>query len=67
MYVGVITRYTIDLDAGGELVVARQNEQTPSTTHSASGARARIAWQPDQTFTIGQAQDPRPETGGSEG
>jgi putative spermidine/putrescine transport system ATP-binding protein len=52
VYVGVITRYVIDLDAGGELVVARQNEQAPETTHSAGGMRARIAWLPDQTITI---------------
>jgi len=52
VYVGVITRYVIDLDAGGELVVARQNEQGPATTHSMGGTKARLAWLPDQTSTI---------------
>jgi putative spermidine/putrescine transport system ATP-binding protein len=52
VYVGVITRYVIDLDAGGELVVARQNEQAPQTTHDLGGSRARIAWLPEQTSTI---------------
>jgi putative spermidine/putrescine transport system ATP-binding protein len=52
VYVGVITRYVIDLDAGGELVVARQNEQAPPTTHDLGGTPARIAWLPDQTSTI---------------
>jgi putative spermidine/putrescine transport system ATP-binding protein len=52
VYVGVITRYVIDLDAGGELVVARQNEQAPATTHGVGGTPARLAWLPDQTSTI---------------
>ena len=59
VYVGVITRYIIDLDAGGELVVARQNEQSPATTQSARGTRARIAWLPDQTITISQGEGAR--------
>jgi len=63
VYVGVITRYIIDLDAGGELVVARQNEQSPAKTQAtrgARGARARIAWLPDQTITISQGEGARP-------
>jgi putative spermidine/putrescine transport system ATP-binding protein len=59
VYVGVITRYIIDLDAGGELVVARQNEQSPATTHTVSGTRATIAWLPDQTITIQQGEGAR--------
>jgi putative spermidine/putrescine transport system ATP-binding protein len=60
IYVGVITRYVVALDAGGELVVARQNEQAPVATHEASGRPARIAWLPDQTITISQERDARP-------
>src|ERR1022692_2192119 len=56
VYVGVITRYTIDLNAGGQLVVARQNEQAPKTTHTVGGAAARIAWLPDQTIIIPQGE-----------
>jgi len=59
IYVGVITRYVVALDAGGELVVARQNEQAPTATHDASGGPARIAWLPDQTITISQGEDAR--------
>jgi len=54
VYVGVSTRYTIALDAGGELVVARQNEQAPEATHDISGRPARIAWSPEQTSTVSQ-------------
>jgi len=57
IYVGVLTRYIVDLDAGGELVVARQNEQAPAITHDRGEAPARIAWLPDQTITISQGED----------
>jgi putative spermidine/putrescine transport system ATP-binding protein len=57
VYVGVLTRYIVDLDAGGELVVARQNEQAPAATHDRGKTRARIAWLPDQTITISQGED----------
>ncbi len=67
VYVGVITRYVIALDAGGELVVARQNEQAPAATHDANGRPARIAWLPDQTITISPGEDARPALGDAEG
>jgi putative spermidine/putrescine transport system ATP-binding protein len=59
IYVGVITRYVIALDDGGELVAARQNEQAPESTHDANGRPARIAWLPDQTITISSGEDAR--------
>jgi ABC-type Fe3+/spermidine/putrescine transport system ATPase subunit len=83
IYAGVLTRYAVDLDAGGELVVSRQNTEPPVLTHATPagpagpapapaeadgatgatpapragigpGARVRIAWRPDQAFTIPQ-------------
>jgi putative spermidine/putrescine transport system ATP-binding protein len=57
VYVGVLTRYIIALDAGGELVVARQNEQAPAAIHDIGKTPARIAWLPDQTITIKQGED----------
>jgi len=54
---GVLTRYVVALDAGGELVVARQNEQAPAATHDRGKTPARIAWLPDQTITISQGED----------
>ena len=61
VYAGVLTRYIVDLDAGGELVVARQNAEAP-TLSPASGTRVRIAWRTAQAFTIpqGRDEDPRP-------
>jgi putative spermidine/putrescine transport system ATP-binding protein len=51
-YAGVLTRFVVDLDSGGELVVARQNTQAPSHSHDGRGRRVRIAWRPDQATTI---------------
>jgi putative spermidine/putrescine transport system ATP-binding protein len=59
IYAGVLTRYIVDLDAGGSLVVARQNEQAPAAIHDRAAAPARIAWLPDQTITIPQGEDAR--------
>jgi putative spermidine/putrescine transport system ATP-binding protein len=63
IYAGVLTRYIVDLDAGGELVVSRQNAEVPAPAHGAHGAgslarggQVRLAWRPEQAFTI--PQDP---------
>jgi putative spermidine/putrescine transport system ATP-binding protein len=62
VYAGVLTRYIVDLDAGGELVVARQNAEAP-TLSPASGTRVRIAWRTAQAFTIPQGRDDDPRPG----
>jgi putative spermidine/putrescine transport system ATP-binding protein len=53
-YAGVLTRYVVDLDSGGELVVARQNTSAPAHSHDGRGERVRIAWRPDQATSIPQ-------------
>ena len=58
-YVGMVTRYSVDLDDGGELMVIRQNlETTSSQALEAQGRRVRLAWRPDHTYVI----DPGGET-----
>jgi putative spermidine/putrescine transport system ATP-binding protein len=59
-YVGVLTRYIVELDAGGELVVARQNGTDSARTPVHAGAVVRIAWHADQAFTISAGQDASP-------
>jgi putative spermidine/putrescine transport system ATP-binding protein len=59
-YVGVLTRYTVELDAGGHLVVARQNGALAAPASATAGARVRIAWPADQAFTISDGQDASP-------
>jgi putative spermidine/putrescine transport system ATP-binding protein len=40
IYAGVLTRYVVDLDGGGELVVSRQNAEAPVLRHDAGEASA---------------------------
>ena len=53
VYVGSVTRYLVDLDAGGELVVVRQNlEASSQDVLEARGKRVRLEWKPEHTYAI---------------
>jgi putative spermidine/putrescine transport system ATP-binding protein len=53
VYVGMVTRFVVDLDAGGELVVVRQNLETSSQEALAEqGKRVRLWWRPEHTYEI---------------
>jgi putative spermidine/putrescine transport system ATP-binding protein len=53
VYIGMVTRYAVDLDDGGELMVIRQNlETTSSEALEARGRRVRLAWRPEHTYVI---------------
>ena len=53
VYVGMVTRYVVDLDSGGELVVVRQNLETSSREALAEqGKRVRLSWRPEHTYEI---------------
>jgi putative spermidine/putrescine transport system ATP-binding protein len=53
VYVGMVTRYVVDLDDGGELVVVRQNLETSSQDAlSERGKRVRLSWRPEHTNEI---------------
>jgi putative spermidine/putrescine transport system ATP-binding protein len=53
VYAGMVTRYLVDLDAGGGLTVVRQNlETTSEEVLKDRGRRVRLEWRPEQTFTI---------------
>ena len=59
VYVGMFTRYIVELDSGGELTVVRQNLETSSQEALESkGRRVRLEWRPEHTYEI--------ETGGRE-
>jgi putative spermidine/putrescine transport system ATP-binding protein len=63
VYVGMVTRYVVDLDAGGQLMVVRQNlETTSSDALEARGRRVRLEWRPEHTYAI----EPGGEDGGDE-
>jgi putative spermidine/putrescine transport system ATP-binding protein len=53
VYVGMVTRYAVELDDGGELMVIRQNlETTSGEALEARGRRVRLAWRPEHTYAI---------------
>lgn len=48
IYLGIFTRYLVELDGGGDLVVAQQNQETTSMeVLSAKGKRTRLIWSCD--------------------
>jgi putative spermidine/putrescine transport system ATP-binding protein len=52
-YAGMITRYLIDLEAGGELQVVRQNLETSSAElQEQRGRKVKIGWRADQTVAV---------------
>ena len=55
VYVGMVTRYVVDLDAGGELVVVRQNLETSSQEAlKEQGKRVRLSWRAEHTYELGR-------------
>ena len=53
VYAGMVTRYIVELDRGGELTVVRQNLETSSQEAlDERGRRVRLEWRPEHTFTI---------------
>jgi putative spermidine/putrescine transport system ATP-binding protein len=52
-YAGMITRYLVDLEAGGELQIVRQNLETSSAEAQAErGRKVKIGWRADQTVAV---------------
>jgi putative spermidine/putrescine transport system ATP-binding protein len=53
VYVGMVTRYVVDLEGGGALSVVRQNlETTSADVVEARGRPARLEWRPEHTYEI---------------
>jgi putative spermidine/putrescine transport system ATP-binding protein len=54
VYAGMVTRYVVDLDDGGELVVVRQNLETSSAEAlDARGRRVLLEWSPEHLIETG--------------
>jgi putative spermidine/putrescine transport system ATP-binding protein len=52
-YAGMVTRYTVALEQGGELQLIRQNvEGTSVDASSEQGREVIVGWRPDQTVAI---------------
>ncbi|MDQ2984074.1 MAG: ABC transporter ATP-binding protein [Actinomycetota bacterium] len=57
VYIGMVTRYIIELDQGGELVVVRQNLETSSTEAlDARGRRVVLEWRPEHALEIDRGE-----------
>jgi putative spermidine/putrescine transport system ATP-binding protein len=53
VYIGSVTKYSVELDQGGVLIVTRQNlETTSSEVLEARDKRVRLAWRPEHTYVI---------------
>jgi putative spermidine/putrescine transport system ATP-binding protein len=58
VYVGMVTRYVVELDRGGELMVVRQNLETSSQDAlEERGRRVRLEWRPDHTYRIEPSEE----------
>jgi putative spermidine/putrescine transport system ATP-binding protein len=53
VYLGVVTRYVVTLDVGGELVAVRQNLETAADALESQGQRVQVAWRNNQAYEIG--------------
>src|SRR5207253_8561837 len=53
VYVGAVTRFVVELDQGGTLMVVSQNvDGFAARAVDEQGRRAVLAWRPENTFTI---------------
>ena len=58
-YAGPVTRLTVRLEAGGELVVLQQNLSTTSAEVAAlAGNRVKLVWLPEHNFRLSPAPVP---------
>jgi putative spermidine/putrescine transport system ATP-binding protein len=52
-YAGMVTRYLVDLEGGGELQVVSQNlEQSSTEALDQQGRRVTVGWSEEQTYAI---------------
>ena len=54
VYAGMVTRYVVKLDQGGQLLVVQANRERPSDETELRGRRVRVAWRPEQSFVISE-------------
>ncbi|MEX0673559.1 MAG: ABC transporter ATP-binding protein [Gaiellaceae bacterium] len=58
VYVGMVTRYVVELDQGGELSVIRQNlEETSAQVLEERGRQVILTWDPAHTVSIERGED----------
>jgi len=61
-YIGAVTRYIVDLDAGGEIQVVSQNlEMSSQEALEQRGRRVRVAWRGEHAYAIPESHEPQEE------
>jgi len=61
-YAGMVTRYTVALDGGGELQLVRQNvEGTSPDASSEQGREVMVGWRPEHTVAVRGKSKPEEE------
>jgi putative spermidine/putrescine transport system ATP-binding protein len=62
-YAGMVTRYTVALEQGGELQLIRQNvEGTSPDAASEQGREVVVGWRPEQTVVVRSSSKPEEES-----
>jgi putative spermidine/putrescine transport system ATP-binding protein len=51
-YAGMVTRYTVELDAGGKLQLIRQNTESTADAGSEQGREVVVGWRPEHTVAV---------------
>ena len=51
VYAGSVTRYLVDLEAGGQITVVRQND-SEGTPPAEPGQNVTVSWRPEDTFAV---------------
>ena len=51
-YAGMLTRYTVALDAGGELQLVRQNVEATAADAAAQGKEVLVGWRPEHAVAV---------------
>mgnify|MGYP003341799844 CR=1 FL=1 len=52
VYVGMSTRYVVDLESGGTLMAVRQNSDAGAESEFARGASVILAWSPRHEYRV---------------
>ena len=64
VYIGSVTRYTVDLEAGGTLTVVRQNVESPGASSIAPGRPVSLAWRREHMYVIDHGETEQAEREG---
>jgi putative spermidine/putrescine transport system ATP-binding protein len=63
-YVGMVTRFVVELDEGGELQVVRQNlEMSSQEALEQRGRRVRVGWHGEHAYAIPDSQEQTQQEG----